>query len=121
MDVLTIERGHEATVDARIDLMRELIGLVLNGLDRFDELLKSLGLLEQLMQQFRRAGKMPRELVEQREELLIPRNESAEHSGWAPGCGSGRLCLPAAHQSSSPRGQSAKPLLQRGYIESRAG
>src|SRR5688500_17468161 len=79
VDVLAVDRRDEALVDAGVDLMRELIRLVLDLLDRPNLLLQSCGVVKQLAQQARRVHQMCCELVEQREELLVPRNEASEH------------------------------------------
>src|SRR6478752_62281 len=83
VNVLTIDRRHEALVDPLIDRECERISLVLDVLDCANVITDVLRIIEQLRQHARRLRQMRRELIEEVEELFVTRNQSPEqaHSG----------------------------------------
>src|SRR5687767_8600814 len=106
MDVLAVERRYEAPVDPGVDLVGQLIRLVLDLLDRANLLLNPAGVREEVLEQARRRRQVSRQLVEEREELLVARNQASKQHA-ALGLGFGLLQgFTRPLQSSSPEGQS---------------
>ena len=76
VNVLTIDRRDEAAIDPRADIVREHVGLVLDGLDRGDVVLEPIGLGEQAGQESCRFLQSLRKFVEQDEEAFVSWNEA---------------------------------------------
>src|SRR5215204_3548661 len=76
VDILAIDRRHEAAIDARTHIVREHIGFVFDSLDSRDVVLEPIGFGEQSVQQSRRFLESLSQLVEQDEEAFVAWNEA---------------------------------------------
>src|SRR5215207_7891961 len=76
MDVLTIDRRHEAAIDACAHIVREHIRLVLDGLDRGNILIEPIRLVEQAIQKARCFLQALGEFVEENEKAFVAWNET---------------------------------------------
>jgi hypothetical protein len=74
MNVLSIDRGNEALVDALIDRVGESVGLVLDIFDQANVVADVSRVIEQRGQHPGRLRQMRGELIEQIKELLVTRN-----------------------------------------------
>lgn len=79
VNVLAIDRRNEALVDALIDRRGQQVGFVLDVLDRLDVFVHVPGIAEQRVQHARGRREVSRQLVEQLEELVVTREQAAEH------------------------------------------
>src|SRR3990170_4102794 len=78
-DVLPVDRRNEGGVQLPDDLVGEGIALVLHLLDRPDPLPQVVELFEELLQALRPLDDVRRRLLEENEELLVPRNDPEHH------------------------------------------
>src|SRR4051794_13094650 len=76
MDVFTIDRCDEASIDPRPHIVREDVSLVLDRLDRGDVLIEAIGLVEQAIEQPRCFLQALGEFVEQNEKAFVAWNET---------------------------------------------
>ena len=101
VNVLTIERRHESSVDPVDRIVCEVIRFMLERLYLGDVLVELVRVLEQLVQQSRRARKLGRDLSEKCIELVVARNEL---QSWTPGQLTGSTAgFPAGVESTAPR------------------
>ena len=75
MDVFAVERRDERPIDSIDDVVREIVGFVLEVLDRGDLGLQLLRGHEHLVEQRRRGREPHRELREQIVELFVARQD----------------------------------------------
>src|SRR6478609_1635473 len=80
MDVLAIDRRDEALVDPRVDREGQDVRLMLDVLDLPYQLRRPTRIGEQLIEETCRGLEMLRQLIEEVEELLIARDQAAQHA-----------------------------------------
>src|SRR5262245_58280952 len=76
MDVLAIDRRHEASIDARANIVCQHISFVLDCFDRRDIVIELVGLREQKREESRRFLQSLGEFVEQNEEAFVAWDET---------------------------------------------